>query len=223
MASTTLRCSSAFRRCLSSSWTVNRQLLRGFASTTSLRDANATTTANQGIPWFVDPEPVARRTPQSIPASRRQNAPPIPEDTPEVLRELHAQLLKSPHLDISQLVVTPAVAPPPGPELPERLPQGRRGRGGTYAGESIYDATSGLWSWYVYAQVKEGTEGRGAIDSVVRAVRKVLLERTPPVTLPPKSKRQMKTGWAMVDAGNFAVHILSKEAREKYFSDIIPR
>jgi ribosomal silencing factor RsfS len=31
----------------------------------------------------------------------------------------------------------------------------------------------------------------------------------------------MDTGWALVDGGNFAVHILSKEAREKFFSDII--
>jgi ribosomal silencing factor RsfS len=29
----------------------------------------------------------------------------------------------------------------------------------------------------------------------------------------------MDNGWAMVDAGDFAVHVLSKDAREKYFVD----
>jgi ribosomal silencing factor RsfS len=33
----------------------------------------------------------------------------------------------------------------------------------------------------------------------------------------------MHNGWAMVDAGNFAVHILSKEARQKYFENIETR
>jgi ribosomal silencing factor RsfS len=29
----------------------------------------------------------------------------------------------------------------------------------------------------------------------------------------------MHDGWAMIDAGDFAVHVLSKDAREKYFSE----
>jgi ribosomal silencing factor RsfS len=39
----------------------------------------------------------------------------------------------------------------------------------------------------------------------------------PPLPLAPNSKRRMHYGWAMVDAGEFAVHVLSKGAREKYF------
>lgn len=39
----------------------------------------------------------------------------------------------------------------------------------------------------------------------------------PPVTLPRNAKRRGHHGWAMVDAGNFVVHILSQEARQKYF------
>jgi ribosomal silencing factor RsfS len=42
----------------------------------------------------------------------------------------------------------------------------------------------------------------------------------PSIPLPHNSKRQMNTGWAMIDAGNFAVHIMSKEARKKYFENI---
>jgi ribosomal silencing factor RsfS len=37
----------------------------------------------------------------------------------------------------------------------------------------------------------------------------------PPLGL--NSKERKHNGWAMVDAGYFAVHVLSKEAREKYF------
>lgn len=47
-----------------------------------------------------------------------------------------------------------------------------------------------------------------------------LLSIKPPIPLPPNSKRRMHNGWAMIDAGNFAVHILSKEARQKYFENI---
>ncbi|KAF8797975.1 hypothetical protein BYT27DRAFT_7203663 [Phlegmacium glaucopus] len=77
----------------------------------------------------------------------------------------------------------------------------------------------GLWSWVILAQVKEGTENRGAIESVVRVIRKTLLSHEPPFLLPPKSRRQTGTGWVMIDAGPFAVHVLSKDAREKYFNN----
>jgi ribosomal silencing factor RsfS len=77
----------------------------------------------------------------------------------------------------------------------------------------------GLWSWVVVAQVKEGTENRGAIESVVRVIRKTLLGHEPPFLLPPKSRRQAGTGWVMIDAGPFAVHVLSKDARERYFQE----
>jgi len=39
----------------------------------------------------------------------------------------------------------------------------------------------------------------------------------PGLPLAPNSKRRMNHGWAMIDAGEFAVHVLSKDAREKYF------
>jgi hypothetical protein len=72
------------------------------------------------------------------------------------------------------------------------LPHGRRNRGGTFSGESAYDMfDGGLWSWVVLAQVsiflikkvplpincpkvKEGTEKRGSIESVVRVIRKTV-------------------------------------------------
>lgn len=169
-------------------------MLRSAArSITTLRTTRHISTSrvcrSEATPWFVEerPKPARFETPASL---RVKQAPPIPADTPQLLKELHTQLLHSPHLDVKHLVVTSAVTPPSGPELPDRLPQGRRGRGGTFAGESIYDATNGLWNWVVFAQVrlsdfliftllpsaqvKEGTEGRGAIDSVVRVVRKVV-------------------------------------------------
>ncbi|EEB94559.1 hypothetical protein MPER_06607, partial [Moniliophthora perniciosa FA553] len=102
-----------------------------------------------------------------------------------------------------------------GDPLPLRPPQGKRRRRGTDAGESLYDIPGSLWNWVVFAQVKEGTENKGAIESVVRVVRTSLLDIEPPLPIPPKSKRRMQNGWAMVDAGDFAVHIISKAAREK--------
>lgn len=46
-----------------------------------------------------------------------------------------------------------------------------------------------------------------------------LLTCNPPLALPPNNKRRSHGGWAMIDAGDFAVHILSNEAREKFFPD----
>lgn len=70
------------------------------------------------------------------------------------------------------------------------------------------------------AQVKEGTEKRGALQSVFRLVRKELLSANPPLPLPPnrKTRLQEEDGWRMIDAGEFAVHIVSRAAREKYFA-----
>jgi hypothetical protein len=86
-------------------------------------------------------------------------------------------------------------------------------------------------------QVKEGTEKRGSIESLVRLVRKTvcdgtllvngspysgfaqLLSMKPPLQLPRNTRKGIYDGWAVVDAGEFAVHILSAAARERYFGD----
>jgi hypothetical protein len=87
------------------------------------------------------------------------------------------------------------------------------------------------------SQVKDGTEHRGAIESVVRLVRKTvrgdltldirsifqftpcsqLRTMQPPLPIPPNSKQRLHNGWAMIDVGDFAVHVLSRTSREKYF------
>ncbi|KAF9053608.1 hypothetical protein BDZ89DRAFT_938982, partial [Hymenopellis radicata] len=150
-------------------------------------------------------------------APRPSNVPPLPADVPPTLQKLHAELAGVPHLDAEHLMVSRAMMFMPGPPLPLRMPQGRRKRGGTYPGESIYDTPSGIWNWLVLAQVKEGTESRGTIESVVRIVRKMLLQVQPPLPLPPNAKRRMLNEWAMIDAGDFAVHVLSKAVRERHF------
>ncbi|KAF8628470.1 hypothetical protein AX15_003982 [Amanita polypyramis BW_CC] len=163
------------------------------------------------LPWFLGPRP-------SAPHVSRSPPPPVPHDAPSALVDLRADLLHLPHLDPMSVLVSRPVTPPSATPLPYRASQGRRRRGSTYAGESVYDdETSGLWSWVVLAQLKEGMENRGGIESVVRVVRKSLLSHNPPLSLPPNHKRRLHNGWAMVDAGDFAVHILSAEARERYF------
>ncbi|KIM49176.1 hypothetical protein M413DRAFT_438343 [Hebeloma cylindrosporum] len=141
----------------------------------------------------------------------------VPNDAPDVLKLLYSKLLESPHLEKSQLALGPTILPAPGPPLPLRAPHGRRKRGGTYAGESSFDDVGRIWDWAVTAQVKEGTERSGAIESVVRLVRKTLLTHEPPVPLAPK-RRVGGSEWVLIDASTFAIHIVSKAAREKYFS-----
>ncbi|KAJ6630710.1 hypothetical protein B0H10DRAFT_1753734, partial [Mycena sp. CBHHK59/15] len=171
------------------------------------------------VPWFVDESATAARRPrQPPPHLSRSEVPPLPDDAPQPLKDLHAQLLQSPLLDPTTLVVSQPQTLPPGPLLPLREPQGRRKRGGTFSGESAYDVPGSLWSWVVMAQVKEGTENKGAIESLVRVVRKSLLGVQPPLPIPPNSKQRANNGWAMIDAGPFAVHVLSKQAKDRYFS-----
>ncbi|KAF9264825.1 hypothetical protein L218DRAFT_861933 [Marasmius fiardii PR-910] len=192
--------------------------LRGAQSVLLSRRFSSTVLRAQP-PWFVE-ESEKVSFPTSSTFQRLNRVPSVPEDAPIILRDLHSQLLNSPHLEHAELLVTRAsnTRPPLGSALPLRLPQGRRKRGGTYAGESMYDIPGSLWNWMVFAQVKDGTESKGAIESVVRIVRKALLTVEPPLPLPPNSKRRMQNGWAMIDGGDFAVHIISRTAREKYFT-----
>ncbi|KAF8515878.1 hypothetical protein JB92DRAFT_2912958 [Gautieria morchelliformis] len=42
--------------------------------------------------------------------------------------------------------------------------------------------THGIWSWFVLAQVKEGTERKGSINNVIQVVRKtVRMQLQPPL------------------------------------------
>ncbi|EGN95443.1 hypothetical protein SERLA73DRAFT_112966 [Serpula lacrymans var. lacrymans S7.3] len=165
-------------------------------------------------PWFVDPEPLPVR---HAPPHLAPNPQDLPENIPAHVKQLYVHLHQSPYLDPSSLIVREHTAMPPGPPLPKTIPKGKRQRGRTYSGEGLTEEPGGIWSWVFLAQVKEGTENRGSIESVIRLVRKTLLTMQPPLPLPPNSKRRMHNGWAMIDAGDFAVHIVSREAREKYF------
>jgi hypothetical protein len=123
------------------------------------------------LPWFVDSRP------PSAPQLLRPQSLAVPNDAPAVLKHLREDLMLIPHLEPTSILVSRPVTPPSAPSLPYKAPQGRRRRGATYSGESAYDDDSnGLWSWVILAQVKEGTENRGSIESVVRAVRKSVSE-----------------------------------------------
>ncbi|KAI0261023.1 hypothetical protein BC834DRAFT_830769 [Gloeopeniophorella convolvens] len=167
------------------------------------------------VPWFVDPAEASRAAQAQAP---KVVVAPLPPNVPMALQHLHAQLAQSPHLDPSELLVRDPIPQPPGPPLPVIQPKGRRKRGRTYSGEGFLEP-GGLWNWIVLAQVKEGTEKRGAIESVVRLIRKTLLSMDPPLQLPKKNRRDIHDGWAMVDAGDFAVHVISANAQRRYFGD----
>jgi hypothetical protein len=168
-------------------------------------------------PWFIDTEGPVQSITRHTPPHLAPKTHELPENLSVGIRQLFLQLSKSPLLEPSTLSVERPVAALPGPPLPRTLPKGRRKRGRTYSGEGLVEEPGSIWEWVVTAQVKEGTENRGSIEAVVRQVRKTLLSMEPPLPLPPNSKRRMLNGWAMIDAGKFAVHILSRDARRKYF------
>jgi len=167
------------------------------------------------VPWFIDSSE-ASLTQQT--SSQKGTLPPLPPGIPVTLQTLHAQLAQSPYLEPSKLLVRDPISQPAGPPLPLSAPRGRRKRGGTYFGEGLLDPGN-LWNWIVLAQVKEGTEKRGSIESIVRLVRKTLLSMDPPLQLSKKTRKDIHDGWAMVDAGEFAVHVLSAGARGRYFEN----
>jgi len=199
---------NAIRQCTR---TFERQLATG-------KRFNQSSSSNS-IPWFVDKE-FARPPPPHISLRVPQQPKPLPPDAPEHLANLHHVLCKSPLLDSGGVEVLPFQPHQPGPSLPNQFPKGRRRRGRTEFGIGIPDNSGGLWKWVVVAQVKEGTEKRGALQSVFRLVRKELLSADPPPLLPPNRKVRLQDGdgWRMIDAGEFAVHIVSRAAREKYFA-----
>lgn len=124
-------------------------------------------------PWFVDAPPHMQSNASSL--RRAVPFPPIPSDAPLALKTLHSRLQDSPFLEPSMLLITRPVLSPTDPALlpVQRESSGtRRRRGGTIAGESTFDVPGGLWSWMMFAQVKDGTESKGTVESVVRQIRK---------------------------------------------------
>jgi len=116
------------------------------------RQLSTVTTPTTGrLPWFVDSTPFVRQeSPHLV-----QNGPaPLPDGVSTTIKNLHAALKTSPHLDQSELLVCEPIPTPAGPPLPDAIPRGRRKRGRTYAGEGVATGmVGGLWNWIVLAQV----------------------------------------------------------------------
>ncbi|TFK46429.1 hypothetical protein OE88DRAFT_1667824 [Heliocybe sulcata] len=208
-----------FQPC-SRQWTSLRY--RSTAPSLPTNTANANT--SRPVPWFIDREAERaydlRPNPPHMPSKgAHTDVPRVPEDAPEPVKFLHEHLARSPHIVATELLVTRPPEIPSGPPLPDQAIKGkRRRRGARYSGEGVQLPWGGLWDWYVFAVVKEGTERRGAVEAVVRLVRRTLCSMRPPLHLPPQNRRKVDTTWSMVDGGYFAVHILSKADKEKYFT-----
>lgn len=126
-------------------------LLKQLSTLGRRRLSTTTTPATGRLPWFVDPTPFTR---QKAPHLVQNGPAPLPEGVPSVIKNLHAVLKASPHLDQSELLVCEPIPTPPGPPLPDAIPKGRRRRGRTYAGEGVATGmVGGLWNWIVLAQV----------------------------------------------------------------------
>ncbi|KAH8117586.1 hypothetical protein DFH11DRAFT_1575900 [Phellopilus nigrolimitatus] len=180
--------------------------------------------AGHSTPWFVDqdfahsrPAPPHLSPPSEF--SSALQAQSLPSDLPIYLTALFAELVNSPYLEQGGVKIGPPLPTRPGPPLPSALPKGRRRRGRTEYGLGVPDVEGGLWRWIVIAQVRVGTFlfifcYLSTDDCFFH---KQLLKAEPPVSLPPNRKRREQDGWGMLDAGDFAVHVLSRSAREKYF------
>lgn len=157
---------------------------------------------------------------EEFPRSSKQ---PLPKELPEHLVTLHQHLSQSPLLAQSTLrIYTPSSFKSRNLNddltLPYSRAKGRRRRGVHDAGESVGEPND-MWNWYVLAEVKEGTEGRGAIEAVIRSAQKELLQSYPHLPIPKKlSRKRTEDGWGVLDIGDSLLHIVSREASQKWFS-----
>ena len=137
-------------------------------------------------PWFVDEdeEPVSSTSRAQGPGFVRHQVEvkPLPPGVPDYLKRAHSQLAESPLLDLSTLMVS---KPLPSEfqaivDLPTILPARRlpRMEREMWPGRGVEVGLSGgIWDWVLVAQVKEGTERRGTIESVAFAVRNMVRSR----------------------------------------------
>jgi len=171
-------------------------------------------------PWFLTPKVPELSGDENAATSNRQHREPsqtVPDEVPSYLKSLHSVLKTSPFLETSQLLVCRPLPLGDGPGLPRQRTRGtRRKRKQTFAGMGI-DQINTLWDWTVYAQVKEGTENRGSIEAVVKTIRSTLQHIDPTLPIPRNRRQFTEEGWAMIDVGDVAIHVLSKAARHKYF------
>ena len=123
---------------------------RAAARCSTRRFSSVAPSSHSRVPWFIDSlEPSF--TPKTF--SPEQPPLPLPLGVPAVLHDLYAQLVQSPYLEPSKLLVRNPIPQPPGPPLPISTPRGRRKRGATYGGEGLLEPGN-LWNWIVLAQVR---------------------------------------------------------------------
>ncbi|KAF8610509.1 hypothetical protein BDV93DRAFT_18477 [Ceratobasidium sp. AG-I] len=176
------------------------------------------------LPWFMreetSPEDNTLTVLEEFPRTSEHN---LPQNLPEHLVTLYRHLSQSPLLSLSTLrIYTPSSFKPRNMNndltLPYSRAKGRRRRGVHDAGESVGEPND-MWDWYVLAEVKEGTEGRGAIEAVIRNAHKELLQAHPHLPIPKKfSRKRTEDGWGVFDIGDSLLHIVSREASQKWFS-----
>ncbi|KAI0032324.1 hypothetical protein K488DRAFT_50148 [Vararia minispora EC-137] len=184
-------------------------------------------TTEKRTPWFVDLEEVSfsqtsvGRGLSPFYSSHQPPRPsirPLPDDVPSALQILYVDFARSPLIDPAELLVREPFSLPLGPALPDTVHGKRRKRGFREIDiSSIGPVNSALWDWVMLVQLKEGIDRTRGVTMLGALAKRTMAKQGQRIQLPPRAKRQVDQGWTMIDANSFAVHILSKEAREKYF------
>ncbi|KAL8284172.1 hypothetical protein RQP46_004921 [Phenoliferia psychrophenolica] len=181
-------------------------------------DSPTPSTSAAPLPWFVDPStlpPAASPSPKQATAATPLPPPP---HLPSALHPLYAHLSVSPFLDRDAI---------------------------TFINAREADPENSWVEWVVVASLRPGREGglRGAIEGVRTFLSQtpVDISPAPPVTpfsppssrplisglptppsrhargrKPSPSRAEQASGWAMLDAGNVVVHVMTRDAREHW-------
>lgn len=190
-------------------------------------------------PWFVDEcdslsNPIAPLKPPPPP-------PKVPSDAPLHVKRAVDLLAQSPLIDPTTVTVgspLPADAQPDGDFPLPFLKKARKARGkgkergyGKGVGEG---SGQGVYQWEIIGQVKEGSEARGAVDLVAASLRNrvrfsrlagwkctlpslQLRREFPALKIPSRSHHKgQKDGWSLVDVGQTAIHVCSRQAWARY-------
>ncbi|KAG8703039.1 hypothetical protein FRC08_003101 [Ceratobasidium sp. 394] len=209
------------RHCLASVLTVP---LRA-RDTVSVRITSSSTRqlgTGDSLPWFMrEANTNETAQPVSVEPPHAGNQA-LPNGLPEHLVTLHRHLSQSPLLAPFTLRICKpnSIRSRTASEdltLPYSRAKGRRRRGVHDAGQSVGEPDD-MWSWYVIAEVKEGTEGRGAIETVIRNAQKELLKNYPQLPIPRKlSRKWTGDGWEVLDLGDSLLHVVSREKSQHLF------
>lgn len=212
-----------------------KSVLRGATQAVSTKIHTRTLQSNAILkPWFISEEEaqpddlleLLNPSPLKVSTLTPPSAPEhvLPMNTPSHLQVFYGILKSSPFFEPNRIRILPSgtdeTVPVPAPPLPSVRQKGRRRfRGGTDFGPGVETPGMGeeIWPWLVFAQIKEGVNRRAMLNQLIGSCKKSLPDYRLYLSRDSKGSNEPTDGWTLIDAGDFAIHLLNDQAKQKWF------